>query len=235
MLVWYPLARLHGLKQKYFQHCDITNCPAPRIENVPNHDTTVSYRTEPWILWTVTPLLSIWLSVCLSVCLSICLSIYLSIYLSICLLSGLWTVLCLFPVTQFFLHVDCLIWSQVCLLSSLVNLSLKAPVLSVSVCRSLNVIPCVPVSPVFSRWTIKCDYLLIPRLLVPGFLYSVCVVTEGPTNNSYLCVFPPFCLSFFPSVFFPLCAPWIPSFAPNSSSSCWSRGSVRSRIILDCF
>ncbi len=29
VLVWYPLARLHGLKQKYFQHCNVTNCPAP--------------------------------------------------------------------------------------------------------------------------------------------------------------------------------------------------------------
>ncbi len=61
MLVWYPLARLHGLKQKYFQHCDITNCPAPRIEIIPNRDTTVSYRTEPWILWTVTPLIYIYI------------------------------------------------------------------------------------------------------------------------------------------------------------------------------
>ncbi len=51
--VWKP-----WLKQKYFQHCDVTNFPAPRIENVPNRDTTVSYRTEPWILWTVTPLQS---------------------------------------------------------------------------------------------------------------------------------------------------------------------------------
>ncbi len=42
-------------KTEYFQHCDVTNCPAPRIENIPNRDTTVSYRTEPWILWTVTP------------------------------------------------------------------------------------------------------------------------------------------------------------------------------------
>ncbi len=57
MLVWYPLARLHGLKQKYFQHCDVTNCPAPHIENVPNCDTTVSYRTVN--LWTVTPLIYI--------------------------------------------------------------------------------------------------------------------------------------------------------------------------------
>ncbi len=38
---------LHGLKQKYFQHCDVTNCPAPRIENILNCDTTVLYRTEP--------------------------------------------------------------------------------------------------------------------------------------------------------------------------------------------
>ncbi len=58
VLVWYPLAYLHGLKQKYFQHCKVTNCPAPRIENVPNRDTTVWYRTEPWILWTVTPLVA---------------------------------------------------------------------------------------------------------------------------------------------------------------------------------
>ncbi len=61
LLVWYPLARLHGLKQKYFQHCDVTNCPAPRIENIPNRDTTVSYRTKPWILWTVTPLIYIYI------------------------------------------------------------------------------------------------------------------------------------------------------------------------------
>ncbi len=61
VLVWYPLGRLHGLKQKYFQHCDVTNCPAPRIENIPNRDTTVSYRTEPWILWTVTPLIYIYI------------------------------------------------------------------------------------------------------------------------------------------------------------------------------
>ncbi len=60
VLVWYPLACLHGLKQKYFQHCYLTNCPAPRIENIPNRDTTVSYRTEPWILWTVTPLIYIY-------------------------------------------------------------------------------------------------------------------------------------------------------------------------------
>ncbi len=53
------LARLHGLKQKYFQHCDITSRPAPRIENVPNRDTTVSYRTETRILWTITPLVYI--------------------------------------------------------------------------------------------------------------------------------------------------------------------------------
>ncbi len=38
VLVWYPLARLHGLKQKYFQHCDVTNCPP----------TLYRKRTEPW-------------------------------------------------------------------------------------------------------------------------------------------------------------------------------------------
>ncbi len=27
-----------GLNKKYFQHCDVTNCPAPRIKK----------RTEPW-------------------------------------------------------------------------------------------------------------------------------------------------------------------------------------------
>ncbi len=43
--------------------CDsLASCPS--IENVPNRDTTQSYRTEPWILWTVTPL------ICMSVCLS---------------------------------------------------------------------------------------------------------------------------------------------------------------------
>ncbi len=57
VLVWYPLAYLHGLKQKYFQHCDVTNYPTPCIENIPKRDITVSYRTEPWILWTVTPLI----------------------------------------------------------------------------------------------------------------------------------------------------------------------------------
>ncbi len=40
---------------KHFQHCDVTNGPAPRIENVPNCDTTVPYRTKRWIFWTVTP------------------------------------------------------------------------------------------------------------------------------------------------------------------------------------
>ncbi len=49
VLVWYPLARLHGLKLKYFQHWDVTNCPAPHIENIPNRDTTVSYRTVNFV------------------------------------------------------------------------------------------------------------------------------------------------------------------------------------------
>ncbi len=34
--VRYPLARLHGLRQKYFQHCDVTNCPRTCIQNVLN-------------------------------------------------------------------------------------------------------------------------------------------------------------------------------------------------------
>ncbi len=70
------IGSLHGLKQKYFQNCHVSN-PPPHIENVPNHDTTVSYRTEPWILWTVTPLLSIYTIHLYNT------SIYLSIYLSI--------------------------------------------------------------------------------------------------------------------------------------------------------
>ncbi len=81
-----------------------------------------------------------------------------NIYIYICQDPGLFCCVFsphVFPVTQFFLHVDCLIWSQVCLLSSLVNLSLKAPVLSVSVCRSLNVIPGVLVSPMFSFGLLK--------------------------------------------------------------------------------
>ncbi len=41
-------------KTEIFQHCDVTNCPPP-YENIPNRDTTVSYRTEPWILWTLHP------------------------------------------------------------------------------------------------------------------------------------------------------------------------------------
>ncbi len=55
LLVWEPLARLHGLKQKYFQHCNVTNRLAPPYQKLT--DTTVSYRTEPWILWTGTPLI----------------------------------------------------------------------------------------------------------------------------------------------------------------------------------
>ncbi len=64
--------------------------------------------------------------------------------------SWLWTVLLCFcspcaPCDPVSPQSDCLIWSQVCLLSSLVTLSLKAPVLSVSVCWSLNVFPaCIP-------------------------------------------------------------------------------------------
>ncbi len=42
--VWYPLARLHGLKQKYFQHCDVTNYPVP---NVPNRTVTPLCHIEP--------------------------------------------------------------------------------------------------------------------------------------------------------------------------------------------
>ncbi len=38
VLVWYPLARLHGLRPKYFQHCDLTNCPRTCIQNVLNRE-----------------------------------------------------------------------------------------------------------------------------------------------------------------------------------------------------
>ncbi len=44
----------------------VPQIPAPCIENVPNRDTTVSYQTEPWILWTVTPLIYIYICVLLS-------------------------------------------------------------------------------------------------------------------------------------------------------------------------
>ncbi len=45
LLVWYPLAHPHGLKQKYFQHCYVTNCPAPRIETY--RTVTPLCRIEP--------------------------------------------------------------------------------------------------------------------------------------------------------------------------------------------
>ncbi len=62
VLVWYPLAYLHGLKQKYFQHCDVTNCPAPPVSKTYRTVTPpVSYRTELWSLWTVTPLIYIYI------------------------------------------------------------------------------------------------------------------------------------------------------------------------------
>ncbi len=90
-----------------------------------------------------------------------------------------------FPVTQFLPHVDCWFDSRCVSSSSLIVLSLKAPVHSVSVCRSLNVFPvctsCYPVGLLKTR-------LWIPRLLVPCFL-ALCsweIVTEGPTEYSYL-------------------------------------------------
>ncbi len=51
VLVWYPLARLHGLKQKYFQHCDVTNCPTPpyRKHTEPWHHCVVSNRTVNFV------------------------------------------------------------------------------------------------------------------------------------------------------------------------------------------
>ncbi len=48
-------------------------------------------------------------------------------------------------------------------------------------------------------------------------------------------MYPPFCLLFLLRFLFPLCvSPWIPSSGPNSSSSCWSRGTDLSRTIQDC-
>ncbi len=84
---------------------------------------------------------------------------------------------------------DLLIWFQVCLLSFLVILSLKAPVLSVSVCRSLNVFPaCTPCYPVRLLKTLVCEFL------VSSF--------RVPDQNSYLRVFPPIMFPFFFPQFF---------------------------------
>ncbi len=111
---------------------------------------------------------------------------------------------------------DCLIWCQVCLLSSLVTLSLKAPVLSVSVRWSLNVFPAVPASPVFHVEWLKPLVLWTPCLLVPESLTCGHRDRRTNPNNSYLYVHPPFCFPYFPSVFFfPLCFPIDPLLRPE--------------------
>ncbi len=120
-----------------------------------------------------------------------------------------------FPVTQFFLHVDCLIWSQVCLLSSLVNLSLKAPVLSVSVLSVLKRHPwCSCVSHVL-LWIIKDSCLWIPRLLIPCFR-APCVSWQKDrlttvTSAFSLC----FVYRFLPSVFLSVMCPMDPLLRPE--------------------
>ncbi len=77
-----------------------------------------------------------------------------------------------------------LIWFQVCLLSSLVTLSLKAPVLPVSVCRLLNVFPAVPTSPVFHVEWLKPLVLWTPCLLVLDSLTpGHCDRTTDQTNR----------------------------------------------------
>ncbi len=101
-----------------------------------------------------------------------------------------------------------------CLLSSLVTLSLKAPVLSVSVCWSLNVFPaCDPCPPLVSLKT------LFVNSSSPSFRVPVLrVFRDRMTNlkNSYLYVYPPFCFPYFPSVFFfPLCFPMEPLLRPK--------------------
>ncbi len=88
-------------------------------------------------------------------------------------MSRPWTVLCFCStcsVTQFLPHV----WLFNLILSSLLTLSLKAPVLSVSVCWSLNVIPCVPVSLSCLDLLKDCvlKYSLLPRSLLPGGLWQ---------------------------------------------------------------
>ncbi len=62
--VWYPLARLHGLKQKYFQHWDVTNCPSPPISKTyqtvtplsciePNRTVNFVNRYTPNIIYII--------------------------------------------------------------------------------------------------------------------------------------------------------------------------------------
>ncbi len=45
VLVWYPLAHLHGLKLKYFKHCNVTNYPTP--ESKTYWTVTLLCRIEP--------------------------------------------------------------------------------------------------------------------------------------------------------------------------------------------
>ncbi len=129
---------------------------------------------------------------------------------------------------SFSLMSDWLIWSQVCLLSSLITLSLKAPVLSVSVCWSLNVflvfyVPHLDLLKTFVLW--------IPRLRAPWY----CVPGQKDQPTTITSAFSlRFVYRFFSVFCFRCVSPWIPSSGPNSFSSCWSRGTDLSRTILDC-
>ncbi len=83
-------------------------------------------------------------------------------FVTMSVVSRPWTVLLWFcspcaPCDLVFPSCWLLIWFQVCLLSSLVTLSLKAPVLPVSVCRLLNVFPAVPTSPASCLTPGHCD------------------------------------------------------------------------------
>ncbi len=77
VLVWYPLARLHGLKTEIFPTLLHNQLPRPpyRKHTEPWHH--VSYRTEPWILWTVTPLIYIYIYIYVCVCM--CIYIYVTL------------------------------------------------------------------------------------------------------------------------------------------------------------
>ncbi len=89
-----------------------------------------------------------------------------------------------------------------------------------------------PVLDVPCLWTSLKIVSSIPRLLVPPRTRR----DRRPDWNCNLRVFPTVFVSVFSSVFCFRSVPlWIPPFALNSSSSCWSRGSIRSRTISDCF
>ncbi len=87
VLVWFPLARLNGLKLKYFQHCDVTNCPAPVSKTY--RTVTPLCRIKPNILWTVTPLMVKVLSLCFVL-------LYLSLSSPLCHYHSVFDDLCLF-------------------------------------------------------------------------------------------------------------------------------------------